>query len=43
MGREARLYAEGRSSEKAFEETWKMYEERQLHPAPRKDVFAKAV
>ena len=43
MGREARLYAEGRSFEKAFEETWKMYEERQLHPAPSKEIFAKAV
>jgi len=43
MGKAARLYAEGRSFESAFEQTWKMYEERDMDSAPRQNVLAKAV
>jgi glycosyltransferase involved in cell wall biosynthesis len=43
MARAARLYTEGRSFERAFEETWMMYEEQDIDSAPNHDVLAKAV
>ena len=43
MGKAARLYAEGRSFESAFEQTWKMYGERDMDLTPHQDIFARAV
>ena len=43
MGRAARLYAEGRSFESAFEEAWMMYEEQDIDSAPNHDLLAKAI
>ncbi|MCF8144239.1 MAG: glycosyltransferase [Deltaproteobacteria bacterium] len=43
MGKAARLYAEGRSFENAFEQTWKMYEKWDMEPSPRQTILAKAV
>ncbi len=43
MGKAARRYAEGRSFESAFEQTWRMYEEREMDIAPLSDDLAQAV
>ena len=43
MGKAARRYVEGRSFESAFEQTWKMYEERDTDAAPLRDDLAQAV
>jgi hypothetical protein len=43
MGKAARLYAEGRSFEKAFEATWKMYEDPDVGRQSREDILAKAI
>ncbi len=40
MARAARRYAEGRSFEDAFEETWKMYEQGYSDLTPRQDLMA---
>jgi glycosyltransferase involved in cell wall biosynthesis len=43
MGYAARRYAEGRSFQSAFEQTWKMYEDRELNGTPCHGPLAKAV
>jgi glycosyltransferase involved in cell wall biosynthesis len=43
MGQAARLYAEGRSFDKAFEATWKMYEDPDVGRQSREDILAKAI
>jgi glycosyltransferase involved in cell wall biosynthesis len=43
MGRAARSYAESRSFESAFEQSWKMYGERDVGPAPHEEGYAEAV
>ncbi len=43
MGKAARRYAEGRSFESAFEQTWKMYEEQDMDQVSPEDNLAKAV
>jgi glycosyltransferase involved in cell wall biosynthesis len=43
MGQAARRYAEGRSFEEAFEQTWKMYDDRECRLDPAQNNFAEAV
>jgi glycosyltransferase involved in cell wall biosynthesis len=43
MGRAARRYAEDRSFQSAFEQTWKMYEGSQINNKQNQDPLAKAV
>ena len=43
MGKAARRYMEGRSFESAFEQTWKMYEKRDMDQVSSEDNLAEAI